>query len=59
EIIDEFPDAFIIMLTSTADMETVENCLAYGAANYIRKDTPIEEMKKIIKETWAIYKKRG
>lgn len=59
EITNEFPDAFVIMLTSLADMESVENCLALGAANYIRKDTPIEEMKDIIKETWAIFKKRG
>ncbi len=59
EIVKEFPDAFIIMLTSLADMESVENCLNLGASNYIRKDTPLDEIKKIIKETWALVKKKG
>ena len=59
EIVEEFPDAFIIMLTSFADMESVENCLNLGASNYIRKDTPLDEIKKIIKETWALVKKKG
>ncbi len=59
EIIGEFPDAFVIMLTSLADMESVERCLTLGAANYIRKDTPLEEIKKTIKDTWALVKKGG
>jgi len=57
EIVDEFPDAFIIMLTSVSDRDTVEKCIGFGAANYIRKDTDIQEMKKIIKETWNEFKK--
>jgi two-component system chemotaxis response regulator CheY len=57
EIIAEFPDAFIIMLTSVADMETVERCIELGASHYIRKDTPIQEMKKMISEAWGEYKK--
>jgi two-component system chemotaxis response regulator CheY len=56
EILAEFPDAFVIMLTSLADKKSVENCLTLGAANYIRKDTPIHEIKRIIKETWKIFK---
>ena len=59
EIIEEFPDAFIIMLTSIADMEIVEKCLKAGAVNYIRKDTPLNELKEIVKETWNLLKKRG
>lgn len=55
EISREFPEAFVIMLTSLTDMESVENCLNFGAANYIRKDTPVGEMKKIIKETWVTF----
>jgi len=55
-IISEFPDAFVIMLTSLADVENVQNCLENGAANYIRKDTPLAELKEIIKETWKIMK---
>ena len=55
EISREFPNACVIMLTSLADMESVENCLNFGAANYIRKDTPLGEMKKIIRETWIAF----
>ncbi len=57
EIIDEFPDAFVIMLTSVADVDTVKKCLDHGAANYILKDTPLNDMKKMIKETWDSFKK--
>jgi len=57
EIIEHDPDAFVIMLTSITDMESVETCLSLGAANYIRKDTPLNEIKKFIRETWALVKK--
>ena len=57
EIMTEFPDAFVIMLTSVADVEDVEKCLEMGASNYIRKDTSINEIKKIIKETWSLVKR--
>jgi len=56
EIIEEFPDAFVIMLTSVSDMESVEKCISHGASNYIRKDTPLPEIKRIIKETWQTFK---
>ena len=52
EIIDQFPDALVIMLTAVAEMEMVEKCISLGAANYIRKDTPISEIAQIIKNTW-------
>lgn len=57
EIMAEFPDALIIMLTSFSDHKTVQECIDIGACNYIRKDTPIPEMKRIIKETWDEYRK--
>ncbi len=57
EIKHEFPDAFVIMLTSVADVDTVKKCLDIGAANYLLKDTPINEMKKLVKETWGSFKK--
>lgn len=56
EIMELSPDALIIMLTSVADVKTVEKCLELGASNYLLKDTPLEEMKKIIKETWDAYR---
>ncbi len=58
EIIRGFPDAFVIMLSSVADMKSVSHCLDLGAANYIRKDTPVDGMKRIIKETWETLKVR-
>jgi two-component system chemotaxis response regulator CheY len=57
EIMSEFPDALVIMLTAALDMETVEKCIELGASNYIRKDTSVAETKKLIKETWDWHKK--
>lgn len=53
EILADFPDALVIMLTSVTDMESIERCIALGAANYIRKDTPVAEIKTLIRETWT------
>jgi two-component system chemotaxis response regulator CheY len=60
QIKKDFPDALIIMLTSLSAMGVVEECLEAGASNYIRKDNPIGEIKKFVKETWTDYvKSRG
>jgi YesN/AraC family two-component response regulator len=53
EIMTRFPDAFVVMLTSVIDMDSVRKCIRLGAANYILKDTPVKEMMKIINETWG------
>ena len=45
------------MMTSVSDMETVEECIELGASHYIRKDTPITEMKEMISEAWSEHKK--
>ena len=45
------PDCVVIMLTSIANRETVERALELGAVNYIRKDTPKEEIAKSLSET--------
>jgi two-component system chemotaxis response regulator CheY len=52
EILSQFPDASIIMLTSVAGQGSVERCIDLGASNYIRKDTPVTEIAKIIEDTW-------
>ncbi len=49
------PDACIIMLTSVADMDSVRKAIEYGAANYILKDTPVEEMGQMVQNTWNNY----
>lgn len=53
EILNLFPDAVIIMLTSIAALETVKRCINRGAANFIRKDTAIDEIRTTIKEALA------
>lgn len=56
DIKQKFPNAFIIMLTSLVDKETVEDCIDLGASGFIRKDLPIDEMREVIKKTWIAYK---
>jgi two-component system, chemotaxis family, chemotaxis protein CheY len=50
-IMTEYPDAVVIILTSMTDEQTVNACLDLGAYNFIRKDTPLDEIKTIIRET--------
>lgn len=38
------PAAIVVMLTSLANRQTVEECLRLGATDYIRKDTPRDEL---------------
>ncbi len=38
------PEAVVVMLTSLVNRQTVEACLKAGAAGYIRKDTPKDEI---------------
>ncbi len=45
------PDCVAIMLTSLANRHTVEQAAELGAANYIRKDTPKDEIAKALTET--------
>ncbi len=49
------PDAVVIMITSLAMRRVVEDALAAGALNFIRKDTPKAQMVEIIKETISNY----
>jgi len=56
EIKKQYPGAFVIMLTSLTDKETVEDCIQLGATGFIRKDLPIDEMRAVIKKTWTIYR---
>ncbi len=47
------PDCVVIMLTSLTTRQVVETALELGAAGYIRKDTPREEITQAIAETIA------
>lgn len=56
KILGESPNACVIMLTSMSAMTTVKECLDAGAVNYIRKDTPLKELKRYIKESWTDFR---
>jgi len=45
------PGCVAIMLTSLANRDTVDEAIALGAAGYIRKDTPKEEIAGDLAET--------
>ena len=51
------PACTVVMLTSLVNRQTVEECLRLGAAGYLRKDNPPDEMlaqlKKIIGDCFA------
>ena len=44
------PEPVIVMLTSLTNRQTIEQSLALGADNYIRKDTPRDEITKALAE---------
>jgi len=45
----------IVMLTSLASADVVEQCLAAGANYHLRKDLPLNELKQEIKDTWLAH----
>lgn len=51
------PDCVVIMLTSLANRESVERALELGAANYIRKDTPKDEIAQALTDIIAEHTK--
>lgn len=51
QLMEVDPECLAIMLTSLANRSTVEQALELGAVNYIRKDTPKEEIAKALTET--------
>lgn len=44
------PQASVIMLTSLANRQTIEDAADGGALHYIRKDTPRDQLVELIKE---------
>ena len=45
------PDAVVVMLTSLANRQTIDEAVALGAANYIRKDAPPEDIGRALSDT--------
>jgi len=53
-ILAQDPEALVVMLTSLANRQTIEESLRLGAVGYIRKDTPkdaiLAELSEIVRE---------
>jgi two-component system chemotaxis response regulator CheY len=47
------PECCVVMLTSLTNRDSVQQALDLGAVNYIRKDTPKEEIAQALSETIA------
>ena len=47
------PEPVVVMLTSLTNRQTVEQAHELGAENYIRKDTPREEITRALREVIA------
>ena len=45
------PDCVVVMLTSLANRQTIDDAAKNGASNYIRKDAPFEEIGRALAET--------
>lgn len=45
------PDCVVVMLTSLANRQTIVDASSLGAANYIRKDAPPEEIGRALSDT--------
>jgi two-component system chemotaxis response regulator CheY len=56
EIREKHPHAFVMMITSLADKDTIEDCMQLGAAGFVRKDLPIDEIKEVIRKTWRAFR---
>ena len=55
EIISEFPEACVIMMTSVAESDTVKKCIKLGAVDYILKTNPIKSIRDRIVETYQTW----
>ncbi len=57
EILESDEDAVVVMMTSVASRNTVEASAKMGAAHYIRKDTPKDEiasqLEELIEDIWS------
>lgn len=44
QILGARPDAYVVMMTSVDDDQTISECLLAGAKDYLRKTMPLAEM---------------
>lgn len=48
ELLRTTPDARVVLLTSISDQRSIKDALRRGAKDYIRKDTPVDQIKKAL-----------
>ena len=54
-IIEINPEAVVVMLTSLATRQIVEESAEHGASHFVRKDTTKENMQEILTETITLF----
>ncbi|MDJ0516966.1 MAG: response regulator transcription factor [Trichodesmium sp. MO_231.B1] len=59
EISQRFPEIKVLILTTFDDDEYVTQALRYGAAGYLLKDTPSEELAQAIQSVYKGYTQLG
>ncbi len=59
EIMDEFPNACVVMLTSVAEMRSINACLTIGASNFVPKDSSLDEILETIRDTLKMHREEG
>ena len=59
EVLKEFPDAKVLMLTMVADAEIIQRCIGAGAINYILKDNPLDDIHRRLCRTIESLKPSG
>lgn len=50
QILESHPDAYVVMMTSVDDDETIAKCISAGAKDYLGKTMPLSEMMGRLRE---------
>ena len=58
-IVEKFPDTRIVILTTFEDSRFISEALSYGAKGYLLKDTPLEELARVIRSIASGYTQFG
>jgi len=56
KLLEDNPEARVIMMSSYVDEEVVKKCFQIGAINFILKVTPIDQIQKLLEDTIATLK---
>lgn len=62
QIVDQYPDAAVVMLTGVADLRVALECMRKGATDYLSKPVQFEEIfhvaRKALEKRWLIFENR-